>query len=80
MFKVDYDLSCLTVEELLEARAQLHRDVETVQAHDAQLAHLFAALEDALHSRSALLSGEAKHEIAQALAIDETTGEWNAGA
>lgn len=80
MFKVDYDLSCLTVEELLEARAQLQRDVETVQAHDAQLAHLFAALEYALHSRSALLSGEAKHEIAQALAIDETTGEWNAGA
>jgi hypothetical protein len=80
MFKVDYDLSCLTVEELLEARTRLHRNVEHVEARHVQLAHLFEALEDALHSRYGLLTGDAKHEIAQALAIDETTGEWDAGA
>lgn len=82
------DLHNLTPEELAEARAALHHDVQEVEAHDPRHLHpellqLFAALEHAVRAevaeRAAERSAE-QHEIAEALAIDEETGEWSAGA
>ena len=70
--------------------AQFHplRPFETVHGRDLAIGRRIvtrhAAVRIALAafgiSRCGLLTGEAKHEIAQALAIDEATGEWEAGA
>lgn len=86
MLKVDYDLELLTIEELIEAKQTLHHDVEEVTAHDPRHRHpelrqLFAAIEHAVEDESSARQALAeKHEIAEALGIDEQTGEWLAGA
>ncbi len=66
MFRIEYELTGLTCEELIEVREQLQ--------------HLLEDLSQYEHDRAVLLTDEEKHVIAQALAIDELTGEWEAGA
>ncbi|HSJ13401.1 MAG TPA: hypothetical protein VK939_03240 [Longimicrobiales bacterium] len=84
MLTLDIDLNVMTLEELAEARQAVHHDIEEVEAHDPQhmhlqLTYLFEALEHALE-REAAERTASRHEIAEALAIDEETGEWLAGA
>ena len=66
MFRIEYELAGLTCEEMTEVREQLQRMLEELSEYE--------------HDRAVLLSEEEKHVIAQALAIDELTGEWEAGA
>ena len=82
------DLHNLTLDELAEAYAALHQDAREVEEHDPKHMHpellqLFAALEHAVRAEVAERAVERRveqHEIAEALAIDEETGEWSAGA
>ena len=66
MFKIEYDLRCLTCEELIEARDQIQHALEDLAEHGGR--------------KTEYLTDEEKQLIAQALAIDEATGEWFAGA
>ena len=66
MWRVEYDLTCLTCEELIEARAQMQGMIE--------------AIAEQKRAEQNYLTAEEKQLIAQALAIDEITGEWDAGA
>lgn len=84
MLTLDIDLHAMTLEELAEARAAMHHDLEEAEAHDPerlhlQLTYLYEALERALEVESAERSAE-RHVIAEALGIDENSGEWLAGA
>lgn len=84
MLTLDVDLQVLTLEELAEARATVHRDAEDAEAADphhqhSELRQLFAALEAAI-AHAVSERGAEQHMIAEALAIDEETGEWLAGA
>lgn len=65
MFKIEYDLSCLTCEELIDARAKIQRALDEKTTYRQEQGNL---------------SEEEKHLIAQALDIDEATGECRAGA
>ena len=65
MFKIEYDLSCLTCDELIDMRAEIQHAIEEMAVY---------------HHEQSRLTDEERHLIAQALAIDEETGEWPAGA
>ncbi|HEX6560113.1 MAG TPA: hypothetical protein VF021_11640 [Longimicrobiales bacterium] len=65
MWKIEYDLSCLTCEELIEARAKIQHALERKTAHGQDQGYI---------------TEDEKHLIAQALDIDEATGEWRSGA
>lgn len=65
MFKIEYDLSCLTCEELIEARNEIQHAIEELAAYR--------------HDKG-YITDEEKHLVALALSIDEETGEWDAGA
>jgi hypothetical protein len=82
------DLHNLSLDELAEASATLQRDARDAESHDPEHQHpellqLFAALEHAVRAEAAERAADRsaeQHEIAEALAIDEETGEWSAGA
>lgn len=86
MLTVDINLENLSLEELDDAVHALHHDVEELEFQDhlhlhPELAHLFEALELAVQAEAATRHAlDERHSIAEALGIDEDSGEWLAGA
>jgi hypothetical protein len=85
MTRIVLDLDALSTEELEEAADALERERAAFEGVDValhpELVHFFDELTEAVAGEAAVRhAAESRHEIAEALAVDESTGEWLAGA